>query len=442
MKRVLPVLFSLLVLPFAGASAQGFDNPSTNDWVVTPIDYGYTTWDSYVTGYRGSGGEVVIPLSYQWFTPSVYNVIGVMNFSWYGEPVVGVFSNYAPVTKVVVPDSYSHPYYDRTFSIGENAFLNSTYLTNVTIGAGWLVSVDRRAFAGCSKLNSIPSNITNIANEAFLNCTGIDEATGETTGFVGEVTIPDSVTAIGGNPFAGCWGVTGFSVDPLNTNYTSFNGVLFNGTMTELVAFPAGASGGYTIPNTVTHIGVSAFRGCSGLGSIVIPNSVTNIGVDAFRDCTALTNVSIGQGVKTIGDEAFYGCASLRSAIIPKSVTYVGWQAFVADQLNSILFEGDAPSWGGYPVAGSIYYFQGTQGWSNSTVKAGVFKPAALPPSVASNGFRVSWHDPRTIPVDVQRATSLAGPWTVVSSNNSTGEFVDANPPSGQAFYRAIRVRY
>ena len=43
------------------------------------------------------------------------------------------------------------------------------------------------------------------------------------------------------------------------------------------------------IPESVTSIGESAFRGCSGLTSITIPDSVTSIGDYAFRGCSGLT---------------------------------------------------------------------------------------------------------------------------------------------------------
>ena len=46
-----------------------------------------------------------------------------------------------------------------------------------------------------------------------------------------------------------------------------------------------------TIPNSVTSIGGGAFNGCSGLTSITIPNSVTSIGRYAFADCSGLTSL-------------------------------------------------------------------------------------------------------------------------------------------------------
>ena len=60
-----------------------------------------------------------------------------------------------------------------------------------------------------------------------------------------------------------------------------------------------------TIPNSVTSIGGSAFSGCSGLTSVTIPSSVTSIGDGAFSGCSGLTSVVIGSGVTTIGSYAF-----------------------------------------------------------------------------------------------------------------------------------------
>ena len=56
---------------------------------------------------------------------------------------------------------------------------------------------------------------------------------------------------------------------------------------------------------SVTSIGWSAFRACSGLTSITIPNSVTSIGNSAFSDCSGLTSITIPNSVTSIGDSAF-----------------------------------------------------------------------------------------------------------------------------------------
>ncbi len=83
-----------------------------------------------------------------------------------------------------------------------------------------------------------------------------------------------------------------------------------------------------TIPNSVTSIGGAAFQNCSALESIDIPNSVTSIGSSAFQACSALRSIDIPYSVTSIGDEAFKDCSQLGSLIIPNSVTSIGDNAF------------------------------------------------------------------------------------------------------------------
>jgi hypothetical protein len=62
-----------------------------------------------------------------------------------------------------------------------------------------------------------------------------------------------------------------------------------------------------TIPNSVTEIRQSTFKGCSSLTSVIIPNSVTTIGNYAFYDCSNLTSVTCTSEVLTLGFTVFYG---------------------------------------------------------------------------------------------------------------------------------------
>ena len=55
--------------------------------------------------------------------------------------------------------------------------------------------------------------------------------------------------------------------------------------------------------------------------NITIPEGVTTIGATAFRGCSALTQVEIPEGVTTIGAHAFGGCKSLTHVTIPDGVT-------------------------------------------------------------------------------------------------------------------------
>ena len=79
---------------------------------------------------------------------------------------------------------------------------------------------------------------------------------------------------------------------------------------------------------TVVAVGNGAFQDCRFLQSVSLPDSVTTIGVDAFRECDSLSEVTFGAGVSSVGDMAFVGCNSLRRIQLPPGVRRVGIYAF------------------------------------------------------------------------------------------------------------------
>jgi hypothetical protein len=95
------------------------------------------------------------------------------------------------------------------------------------------------------------------------------------------VLIPDSITKIGTEAFENCGNLVGFTVDGANPAYSSVQGVLFDKHLTDLVEFPDGVIGSYTIPGSVTTIGEYAFETCE-LSNVIVPNSVTSIEDYAF----------------------------------------------------------------------------------------------------------------------------------------------------------------
>jgi hypothetical protein len=162
---------------------------------------------------------------------------------------------------------------------------------------------------------SIPGSVTSIGIFAFDDCTGLSA-----------VTIPNSVTSIGDWAFRGCTGLVSITVDKENSRYADIDGVLFDKDIETIIKYPAGRrNANYTIPNSVTTIGGSAFAGCTGLSAVTIPSSVTTIGESAFSGCTGLIAVTIPGSVTTIGDRAFFGCTKLRSVQLSKG-TSIRWQ--------------------------------------------------------------------------------------------------------------------
>ncbi len=182
-----------------------------------------------------------------------------------------------------------------------------------------VTSIGTSAFYGCSGLRSvaIPDSVTNIGYSAFYGCSGLTD-----------VAIPASVALIEESAFGGCSGLKSFQVATGNPSYKAIGGVLCTKDGKGLLCFPSGNTGEYTIPNSVTNIGRSAFEGCSGLTSVTIPDSVTVIGEDAFRGCSGLTSITIPGSVTSIGWMAFEGCSGLTSVTIPSSVTSIDVMAF------------------------------------------------------------------------------------------------------------------
>ena len=170
-------------------------------------------------------------------------------------------------------------------------------------------------FAYDFEVDGIYYNVTSIEDlevEVTSYCYHLDDEYDEHK-YSGDIAIPEtvtyknrklSVTSIGQSAFRYCSGLT--SVD---------------------------------IPDGVTSIGGSAFEGCSGLTSVDIPDGVTSIGGSAFEGCSGLTSVDIGDGVTSIGEYAFRDCSGLTSVDIPDGVTSIGKGAFYAcDTIEEFIF--------------------------------------------------------------------------------------------------------
>jgi hypothetical protein len=119
------------------------------------------------------------------------------------------------------------------------------------------------------------------------------------------------VTSIGEYAFGNCSSLTILAVDPGNPSYSSSaDGILFNKTATWLIQYPGGKQGAYVIPNSVTGIGLEAFRVCWKLTSVTVPNSVISIGGHAFGLCSALTAAYFLGNAPTMGTDVFVSCAT------------------------------------------------------------------------------------------------------------------------------------
>lgn len=213
-------------------------------------------------------------------------------------------------------------------AIGMNAFTGNNVITDLVIPEG-VTTLNWYSFNTCRNLETVtlPDSLEFIDSWAFERCSKLKT-----------INVPANVTRINGGAFAQNSSMTSITCDPANKNYVSVDGVLFTKDMKELVAYPGGIQGGYTVPATVNHIGDAAFYGALGLDSVTILGNLDFIGFEAFAECSKLTDVAIRDGVNYVGYWAFRGCDGIKSLTVPQSVTNIGNQAFgfaYADQKMS-----------------------------------------------------------------------------------------------------------
>jgi len=296
-------------------------------------------------------------------------------------------------------------------SIGKFAFNSCMNLTNVTIPVS-VTTIDASAFAGCQNLLNItiPNNLGVIGAQAFFSCQSLTS-----------VTIPSSVASIGTEAFAFCTSVTNFSVVTSNLSYSSSNGVLFDKSQTTLIQFPAGLSGNYTVPNSVTTVGDEAFGG-SAIFSVTVPNTVTTILEDAFFS-SSLTNAVIGNSVISIGQSAFAACFAL------KTVYFMGNAPGPND---SSVFSADSSA--------IAYYLQGATGWG-ATFDGIPALPITTPPALGMStyGGQPAVFFPTATGTNyvLQMTTNLVAPinWVTVTNGVPISGIIITNPPAA-AFFR------
>lgn len=266
-------------------------------------------------------------------------------------------------------------------TIGVGAFWECENLTTVTLSSG-LTKLEREIFCYCKSLSSIsipnsisiiedrafgfcknlsalslPSSVITIGSSAFLGCNSLSDITiPSTVSSIGDwafcgcnsltsIIIPKSVTSIGNYSFSSCYNIESISVEEGNPIYDSRDNCncIIKTSENELIA---GCYNSF-IPNSITSIGIAAFKGCSTLTAISVPNSVTTIGAEAFLDCSSLTSISIPNKIKTIQGGTFRGCEKLAAISFPNSINEIGDYAFFnCRSLTSVTFPNSITSIG------------------------------------------------------------------------------------------------
>lgn len=263
---------------------------------------------------------------------------------------IGAFYGCSALARIEIPAGVT--------AIGERAFWGCSALPGVVLPDS-VTSVDFSAFEGCASLKSvtlskalsvipyacfkgcgleslaIPEGVTTIEEDAFAYCGALREA-----------KLPKTVERIEGNPFRECGSLEAVTAAAGNKQYRAEDGVLFTADGSTLVCYPNGKSGDYTVPDSVTGLGQTAFAGCRGLTGVTLPPELTAIDSGAFYNCCQLKSVVLPQGLTSIGTEAFAQCGELEHINIPASVTEMGDRVLE----DCVMLKTAGPIGGGYHI--------------------------------------------------------------------------------------------
>ena len=298
------------------------------------------------------------------------------------------FSDCATLTKVVIPDSVE--------TIGTSAFTGSLALKELTIGKnvtkigleafqmcyeletlnfsneGNLLTIEDSAFRDCRKLESvlIPEGVKTIGDYAFyMSQEEKEDEEGNKemvfTSLLDEISIPSTVTRVGGNAFYG----SKYYVEALeNDDFVYLNNWLLNckaerkATITEIdeTILQSGLVGiadmvfencikleTVEIPASVKYIGKWTFSFNPELGTVKMSN-VEIIHEYAFKGNENLYSVLFGTKLETIGNYAFNGCKGLNIGYLkfPKTLLNIGTEAFLdtynpSSSASEVLYAGN-----------------------------------------------------------------------------------------------------
>ena len=240
-----------------------------------------------------------------------------------------------PDGKVEVPAELAG---HKVATIGNRAFINCDKMTAITLPDGLVRFSGWGAFKGCSGLKSIdlPPSVKSLGNETFKGCTSLQS--------VNMANCESSDIWIG-NLFVHTPQLSRIETAPTNPRFVTRDGAMYSRNGKDLLAYPK------TLPD------------------IKMPQDISVIGMSAFRSCCFKT-VKLPEGIGAVRHHAFEDCLDITKVEFPRTLKSIGRNLFArAPKLETVVFQGDAPSCEGQPFGVSEVDFivevpRGSKGWN------------------------------------------------------------------------------
>ena len=211
------------------------------------------------------------------FVPSTLSDVNITSCT--GIPD-NAFYGCSNINNITLPSSVN--------SIGDSAFYGCTGLTDISNFFTNVTSIGESAFYGCTGLTAvnIPTKLTSIPENAFYGCTGLKS-----------IIVPGNIKSIGASAFAECSSLEEIKL-PFVGNSTSASEKYWLGYIFGATSYTGNTS---AVPATLKKVEIygankiasSAFYGCNNITEISIPDTVSSIGIGAFKACDSLNTLTI-----------------------------------------------------------------------------------------------------------------------------------------------------
>lgn len=188
-----------------------------------------------------------------------------------------------------------------------------------------LRTVETEAFSLCTISEiALPEGIEELEHQAFHFCKGLET-----------LRLPASLRKIHGS-LGTLDELKTLEVAEGSKYFQSDGTSLLSKDGKVLYRVVAALSGSYTIPEGVTDIAPDAFAGCTKLTDISMPDSVDTIGVQTFKRCSSLTSLRFSDKIGSIPESACAFCSSLKEVHFPASLWDIDNEAFFDAPLTHI----------------------------------------------------------------------------------------------------------